>query len=618
MYDPQNSEVSPQRSIENLNFTADDDDDANFLKKHNDGYEHSPKKMNSCSQTSPLSSSSSMMSFSSSSLASFVDERWVFLLSNQRRESGNRTATSLTTDQYRRPFQRDYDKVIFSSAFSRLKDKTQVFPLASHDSVHNRMNHSLEVHAVGKTLVRALFDSEYKVHNQIFHSGSNEKTTMMMMNEQTWYHRSMIMRDMEDIVATAALLHDIGNPPFGHSGEEAMRKWWHYWCPPGEWAVSEYWDRLKTNVIFDDFKNFEGNATGFRVIQQKIPKLTFATMTTYMKYPCMASGRPKKGGRYKKNGIYMADLFKYKQMTDECRLTMNYTDMTADEDTEKNDPTREFSWMRHPLTYLVEAADDICYLVVDVEDGARMKVISYESAREQLLKLCPSNRSRTDNKITHLTIEEQVKSLRVEAIEHLVKGAIRKYCEHFEQYCSGEFREPLVSGPVLKEIKEFSIENVYGHRSVIEIESAGFTVIKYLMNRFVNACMMYRVDRESNTIFRLLPSDVRQRIEELYELHGCETIIDECEPPPVLVEPSDFDVFDDFFSYYAGKRPINPQVQNLEDPVAFCLRQQHLPKNQEHSLHMIYHIVIHIADYISGMTDSFATSLYKKLNGISL
>src|SRR4051812_20139828 len=258
-------------------------------------------------------------------------------------------ASSGAPDAARSPFQIDSDRIIFSSAFRRLQDKTQVFPLADNDYVRTRLTHSLEVASVGRSLGARVGDAICKKH---FPGGE--------------IHAS----DVGAIVWAASLAHDLGNPPFGHSGEDAIRHWFTTSARAQEARASF------TEAEVRDLECFEGNAQGFRIIARlQMPdnpglRLTYATLAAFTKYP-RASVLPvatNGGSSTKKFGFFQSESELFEQVATGTGLL-------------RRNPEALW-WSRHPLAFLVEAADDICYRLVDFEDGFRLKHLSYKEVHD--------------------------------------------------------------------------------------------------------------------------------------------------------------------------------------------------------------------------------------------
>ena len=241
----------------------------------------------------------------------------------------------------RKQFHRDYDRIVFSDAFRRLSAKTQVHPLAKNDQVRDRLIHSLEVSCVARTFGMRIGE---------------------WLSDQDELPTGVHPDDLGTVVQAAALAHDIGNPPFGHSGEEAIRDFWQ----------SELGELCLTPLTPDqraELKSFEGNAQGFRVLTQLDPnrftggmRLTAATQAAFVKYPWTRNARPQ--GKY---GINHSEWFHFSELADRVGLTSIAAQRVA----------------RHPLVYLLEAADDACYSVIDIEDAVEMRVLPFEQSLER-------------------------------------------------------------------------------------------------------------------------------------------------------------------------------------------------------------------------------------------
>lgn len=256
-------------------------------------------------------------------------------------------------------FQRDYDAIIFSSSFRRLQDKAQVFPLAKSDYVRTRLTHSLEVSCVGRSLGQIVGD----------HLRQNKKIP-----------HDQATTEIGTIVASACLAHDIGNPPFGHNGEKAIQEW--FTTSAGKSALKGLPDQEKA-----DFLNFEGNAQGFRILTRLQNtdnegglQLTCATLAAFTKYPRPASITCGKhashsGKGFKKHGYFVGEARMFNEVADEVGLARRHQECSG--------------WFRHPLVFLVEAADDICYQINDIEDGYRLRHISFDEAVDLIKPIPP-------------------------------------------------------------------------------------------------------------------------------------------------------------------------------------------------------------------------------------
>ena len=416
---------------------------------------------------------------------------WEQLLSLRRQgDKGKRLRRE--QDDTRLGFEVDYDRIIFSSAFRSLQDKTQVIPLSKTDFVHTRLTHSLEVSVVGRSLGRL-------VGKQII-----EKYPYL--RDVHGYH----MNDFGAIVAAAALAHDIGNPPFGHSGEKAI----------GEYFKSgkgqKYREHL-TDKQWQDLVDFEGNANGFSVLTASRPgnegglRISFATLGAFIKYP--KESLPKKPTAAisdKKYGFFQGDKEFFAEVASELGMIPN---KSGD----------DIGFERHPLAYLVEAADDICYTIIDFEDGINLGLVSEDYALEYLINLV---RDTIDTpKYNSLTTrEDRISYLRALSIGNLINDAVRVFMEHEEAILNGKFPFALMDKSRYKaqmdDIIKLSIKNIYQSREVIEKEIHGYRVINNLLDHFITA---YNNRYEGNAtnfdnlLLKILPERHNVQKESLYD-----------------------------------------------------------------------------------------------------
>lgn len=260
------------------------------------------------------------------------------------------------TDEARSQFQRDYDRLIFSSPFRRLQNKTQVFPLPGSVFVHNRLTHSLEVASVGRSLGRIFYNRYKKDHPQV-----DEEFPLLS--------------EAGNIVAAAALAHDLGNPPFGHSGEAAISRYFtHGDGKQFQNSVSEY--------EWNDLIHFEGNANALRMLTHPFKgkgngafALTYSTLAAIAKYPCASiAGHEKEYIYRKKYGFFQSEQTTFRVIAEELGI-----EKVLD---------KPLIYKRHPLVYLVEAADDICYNIIDLEDAHRLKILTFEETKDLLVPFC--------------------------------------------------------------------------------------------------------------------------------------------------------------------------------------------------------------------------------------
>lgn len=401
---------------------------------------------------------------------------WKHLLSAKRWGYEHRE----TTDQIdaRSEFQRDYDRLIFSSPFRRLQNKTQVFPLPGAVFVHNRLTHSLEVASVGRSLGRLFYN--------------------IMKKENPDIDREYpFLQEVGNIVSAACLSHDLGNPAFGHSGEAAISS---YFTDGGGQKYKE----LVSEKEWADLTHFEGNANALRILTHafngKDPKgyaLTYATLASIVKYPCSAiDGHRKCNHHRKKYGYFNTEEETFKKIVEELGL--------------KADPTNPNGYLRHPLVYLVEAADDICYNIIDLEDAHHLKILSYAEVEDLLLPLCGGEdlRQRLDGLAD---AGSRVELLRAKAINTLIQGCAKVFAKNQTKFLAGTFETSLMDaldGDVvahLKKISEISVAQIYNAPTVVQIEVAGFKVMNALLEEFVPAYLKEDKGHFDTKIVAMIP-----------------------------------------------------------------------------------------------------------------
>lgn len=452
---------------------------------------------------------------------------WNILLSNKL--LGDKESSEIKLNDGRSQFQRDFDRIVFSSAFRRLQDKTQVFPLPENDFVHTRLTHSLEVSCVGRSLGSL-------VGEKILRKNKN------LVGKYSSVH-------FGEIVASACLAHDIGNPPFGHSGEDAIAE--YFKNSNGKIYKNEVADEKKWN----DFTKFEGNAQGFRIISRlQNPnsvgglKLSCATLAAFTKYPRESillqteqrNNKKIKSKFYKKFGFFQTERNLFAEVAGETGLIRKGSE-------------NDYFWSRHPLSFLVEAADDICYRIMDLEDGFRLGLLSFEYAESLIRPLVNSRLNSYEGR----SLNDKIGYLRAKAINDTVAQLADAFIDYEVKILEGEFEQDLISvidsAEQLELIKEISVKEIYSFRSVVEREAAGYEVLGGLLDAFIVAVNeIYKGDFswKSKNLMKLLPGQ------------------------------------------FLGKngRPDDD----------------------------IYLRLLKITDFVSGMTDSYAVSLYRKIKGISL
>ena len=434
---------------------------------------------------------------------------WTQLLSTQRFTS------SSDQKDIRSAFQRDYDRIIFSSPFRRLQNKTQVFPLPGSVFVHNRLTHSLEVASVGRSIARIVSQELIKKSPEMANSALSE---------------------IDTIVAAACLAHDLGNPPFGHSGEKAISTYFE------NGSGKKLIDQIPANQ-WSDLIDFEGNANAFRTLTHQFNgrrkggySLTFATLASLVKYPYPSYNK----GDRKKYGFFNAEITSFETVAKQCGLIKLDDQMPV--------------YARHPLVYLVEAADDISYLIMDMEDAHKLRILSTEQTEKLLTAFHDQKdedfanyKNRIYQEVTDTN--ERIAFLRATAINRLVKSVSSIFVKHEAEILAGKFEGSLVDyleadlKKALDESRKLSVKAIYNHSEVIKIELTGFHVLGTLMEEFSQAVI-------------------------------------------------------------APKTIYHRKLQSL-------LPEQFKPQNDD-----IYSKLQSVIDFISGMTDLYAMQLYKDLRGI--
>ena len=393
----------------------------------------------------------------------------------------------LAQNDTRLGFEVDYDRIVFSSAFRSLQDKTQIIPFSKTDFVHTRLTHSLEVSVVGRSLGRM--------------AGKNILQKYPNLRDNLGYQ----INDFGAIVAAASLAHDIGNPPFGHSGEKAIG---HYFSHGNG---SRYKNEL-TDKQYKDLCHFEGNANGFKILTESKAgtpvglRLSFATLGACIKYPkASLPFQPTSHVAHKKFGYFQAQETFFNELTTELNL---------------NDKKLVY---RHPLAYLVEAADDICYTIIDFEDGIHLGWIEEEYALEYLIKLVRDGidtlkYSKLQNK------KQRLSYLRSLAINSLIKDAVSIFQENETQILEGSFTDALMERSQYKaqitDIINISIDKVYKSEEVVQKEILGYKVISSLLEAFVSAAAN-SFNKNTNTydelLLELIPEDELIPADNLYK-----------------------------------------------------------------------------------------------------
>lgn len=455
---------------------------------------------------------------------------WATLYSVRR--TGDAVDKTYAADSTRHAFQQDYDRIIFSSAFRRLQNKTQVFPLPGAVFVHNRLTHSLEVASVGRSLGKRV----------------GEAIAAKYGNEGDGF-KEFYKYELAYAIAAACLAHDIGNPPFGHSGEDAIRT--YFTELEGEMRHLIH-NALSANQL-RDLEYFEGNANALRTLTHSFGepepggyKLTYTTLAALAKYPCSsAAGFNKQGIATKKSGFFDVEAATYAGIAQTLGVPQPDASVQA--------------YARHPFVYLTEAADDICYRVIDLEDAHRLHIVALEKLevlffpffeKESGYKGLDYLRQKY-NRITDPN--QKVQYLRARWIGLMIEKLSDAFMANEEALLAGTLNKDLLKcltepeQELIAKINVYSKKHVYNHKPVVEIELAGYNVIGGLLKEFVRA-VLYPAHSRSGKIIQLIPAQF-----------------------PVSLERKD-----------------------------------------------LYKDVQSVVDYISGMTDLYAIDLYRKLTGINI
>lgn len=445
---------------------------------------------------------------------------WQQLLCAER--LGGRPAKS---EEGRSPFYSDHDKIIFSGAFRRLARKTQVHPLAANDHVHNRLTHSLEVACVGRTL-------GMRVGNALKARGELPKP--------------LLPTDIGDIIQASCLAHDIGNPPFGHTGEEAIRNWFQK-------EGRAYLEPL-TQEQRDDIRLFEGNAQGLRVLTtleyyqyQEGMRLTYATLAASIKYPWTATpsvqGRRPKSDKY---GVFQTELDYFHEIARNTGLLAVESDW----------------YCRHPLVYLMEAADDFCYCILDLEDGLEMGILGWPEIYEILRSVIdPEQIPELEKNLARVDDGRKPAILRGKVIEALITAGTEAFMAYQQEFLAGRVKRDLIElcdpqvRQAVQSAKELARRRIFNHSQRVELEIGAYNTIGTLLSTLCGA-----VDA-------------------------------------LLGDPGQ--------ATYKDQRVLALMGDNNFHPSVFA---------REGAYH--YRALMAVIDYISGMTDNYATNLAKQFNGM--
>lgn len=440
---------------------------------------------------------------------------WKQLISNKRFGQEHKHAER---HDDRSEFKRDYDRLIFSSAFRRLQNKTQVFPLPGSIFVHNRLTHSLEVASVGMSI------------------GNDISRRVIQKRPEL---KDTLVEEIGTIVSAACLAHDLGNPPFGHSGEKAIQTFFSE--GPGQKIKS-----MVSSEFWDDITHFEGNANAFRILTHRFKGrrqggfvMTYSMLASIVKYPFASS----LAGNHGKFGFFASEAESYRKIADELGIFC------------KSAPGEPLKYARHPLVYMVEAADDICYEIMDIEDSHKLKILSFAETEHLLLSFFDED---IQQKIRQRIIDEEMTDenekvvyMRASVIGKLENECVAAFLAHEEEILAGTFEGSLIDHiserqkKAYKECEKISYSKIYQSKPVLDIELSGYQIMATLMEVFIEAAV---------NPSRFHSKQLLRRVSSQYDIEN----------------------------------------ENLEERIMAVL------------------------DYISGMTDIYALDIYQKINGISL
>ncbi len=388
-------------------------------------------------------------------------------------------------DENRSEFQRDYDRLVFSAPFRRLQNKTQVFPLPGSVFVHNRLTHSLEVSCVGRSL-------------------GNDIARRILQREPEL--RSSFVPEIGSIVSAACLAHDLGNPPFGHFGERAFSTYF------SEGKGMEL-KPMFSDGQWQDLTHFEGNANTFRILTHRFEGrrrggfvLTYSTLASIVKYPFSSSLAEGKS----KFGFFTTEEQAFRLIAEELGIKQL-----------SDNPLR---YARHPLVYLVEAADDICYEIMDIEDAFKLKILSYEETRQLLMGYFSAEKQERMNETMKIVSDknEQIAYMRSNVIGLLTNECTQAFLDNEEKILSGTFDGPLIKhisqlpAEAYQQCARLAYERIYRCRDVVDIELAGFKIVGTLMELMIDAVLSPE-KAYSQLLINRVSSQYNMRSPELFD-----------------------------------------------------------------------------------------------------
>jgi dGTPase len=406
---------------------------------------------------------------------------------NYFKNAKNRLYSDNKNENFRSEFQIDYDRIVFSSAFRRLQNKTQVLPFPKSDYVRNRLTHSLETASVGRSLGNIV--------------GKKIVEKYPDLQEKLQIHPT----DFGHLVSAACLTHDIGNPPFGHAGEAAISSYFK-----SEKAQKHL--KNLTDKQLADLQSFEGNASGLRIVAQTLRnqsdikgglRLTLGTYATFAKYPkeSLPVRKKEEKASLKKFGIYQSEM---QMFANEIAQPLNMIDQSN---------KAGIAFKRFPLTYLVEAADDICYHIIDFEDGFNIGFISFDTIEKAFSSLIEWDESSQKRYQQIYSEREKVNYLRSLSINTLVQQCATIFINKEDEFVKGNLDTPLLDllskdlQIKLESIIKQSIDKIYQSEPVLKIEAAGMKVLPNLLDKFVPATLN---PKQNKVFYKLIAPEYRE------------------------------------------------------------------------------------------------------------
>ena len=529
---------------------------------------------------------------------------WSNLLNSNRL----RQTTRSNPEDARNAFESDFGRIIFSPALRRMHDKTQVFPLTTDDNIHSRLTHSMEVLSIGYSMGVKLSENE-KMQKRL--------------NKNIY----QIFREIPVILKNSCLLHDIGNPPFGHFGETVIQQYFEHFFKRKAIVKKEdehftEQDKNSDKLCLtlsesekNDFIHFDGNAQGLRVLTKLQIlddifglNLTYATLGSYIKYPNYdAPNKDDKAIEKHKLGVFQSELDYFKKISEECGIVINGR------------------YVRHPLCYLMEAADSICYLTMDIEDGFNKGLfnIDYLSDKLKNVDILGKTIQNIVNEKTNNTTK--IVRIRIELIQYLVNHAINEFVENIDKIENGVYNEELIFSKKIelpRILREICVDKIFSSRDINSLEITGHSVMSGLIDYYIDFLFKKNKDYKKRAQILISSSIIRAAIEENFDYilkkRKRELMVDidkQNEKSPEIknrlanINETEKILVDQEERY--GKEPnkkIELEIKNLK----ITLRELIKPKLDD--LNDYYKLRV-IVDFISGMTDQYALNHFRKISG---